>query len=459
MRTVVYGAKEVFLGPAPADESVESFDGQAREPLARTTDWKPSDQGPPTVIEDGAVVVEDGTVVAVGRSDPVTREYPPGSADTAIDASGRAVLPGFVDSHTHALFAGDRSDEFAAQLRGKSYQEILAEGGGILRTVRAVRAADEETLLDNLRGHLDTMLAHGTTTVEVKSGYGLDVETELRMLDVIARADETHPVDVVATFMGAHAVPEAENGPTGTRGNGSAAGDRGNRGDRGDRGHGDDAEAYVEHVIDEQLPAVADQGVAEFCDVFCEAGVFSVAQSRRVLEAGLDHGLVPKVHAEELSHLGGAKLAADLGAASADHLLHATADDARALADAGVTPVLLPGTAFSLGADYADPDLFAAAGAPVALATDFNPNCYSQSMGVAVALACAGMGMPPAGAVTAATHGGARALDRPDRGTLHEGAVGDLLVLDAPTHVHVPYNFGVNAVDVVLKRGEVVHGG
>ena len=427
MRTVVYGANEVFLGPAPADESVAAVDEQAGEFRAGPA-GQGVDDGPPTVIEDGAVVVEDGTVVAVGRSDPVTREYPPGSADTAIDATDRAVLPGFVDSHTHALFAGDRSDEFAVQLRGKPYREILAEGGGILRTVRAVREADEATLLETLLGHLDTMLAHGTTTVEVKSGYGLDVETELRMLDVIAGADEAHPVDVVATFMGAHAVPEA-----------------------------DDAEAYVDRVVDEQLPAVAAQGVAEFCDVFCEEGVFSVAQSRRVLEAGLDHGLVPKVHAEELSHLGGAQLAADLGAASADHLLHATADDARALADAGVTPVLLPGTAFSLGADYADPDQFAAAGAPVALATDFNPNCYSQSMGVAVALACAGMGMAPAAAVTAATHGGARALDRPDRGTLHEGAVGDLLVLDAPTHVHVPYNFGVNAVDVVLKGGEVVH--
>jgi imidazolonepropionase len=397
---VVHGASEVFVGPEPA-----------------------------RVIEDGAVAVADGAVVAVGPTDEVTREYPPENASENVDAGGRAVVPGFVDSHTHGSFAGDRSDEFAAKLRGKTYEEIMAEGGGILRTVRAVRAASDERLLDNLLGHLDVMLAHGTTTVEVKSGYGLDRETELRLLEVVDRADREHPVDVVPTFMGAHAVPE-------------------------DR----DADDYVDEVVDDQLPAVADQGVAEFCDVFCEEGVFSVEQSRRVLEAGAEYDLTPKVHAEELSHLGGAQLAAEVGAASADHLLFATEDDAEALAEAGVTPVLLPGTAFSLGADYADPDLFQEAGATVAVASDFNPNCHSQSLQFAVALACVGMGMPPAEAVAAATHGGALALDRPDRGTLREGAPGDLAVVDAPSHVHVPYNFGVNTVTTVFKGGERVRG-
>ncbi|MFD1587873.1 imidazolonepropionase [Halorientalis brevis] len=383
----------------------------------------------PDIHEDAAVAVVDGRVAAVGPTDAVTREYPPANAATAIDADGRAVVPGFVDSHTHALFAGDRADEFAAKLRGKTYQEILAEGGGILRTVRAVRDASDETLLDNLLGELDVMLAHGTTTVEVKSGYGLDRETELRMLDVIARADDAHLVDVVPTFMGAHAVPD-----------------------------GRDVDDYVTAVVEEQLPAVADQGIAEFCDVFCEEDVFTVEQSRRVLEAGRDHGLTPKVHAEEFTRLGGAQLAADLGAASADHLLHATDADAAALADAAVTPVLLPGTAFSLGADYADPDVFADAGAPPAIATDCNPNCYSQSMGFAVALGCSGMGMAPAEAMLAATRRGAAALNRDDgTGTLTEGAPADLLVLDAPSHVHVPYNVGVNVVDAVLKRGSLVH--
>ncbi|WP_435346548.1 imidazolonepropionase [Haloarchaeobius sp. HRN-SO-5] len=380
------------------------------------------------VVENAAIAVEDGEVVAVGDTDEVTSDHPPSAADGTIDAAGQAVVPGFVDPHTHALFAGDRSDEFEARLRGKTYQEILADGGGILRTVRAVRRADEDTLLANLLSHLDVMLEHGTTTVEVKSGYGLDTETELEMLRVGRRADEQHPVDVVPTFMGAHAVPE-----------------------------GTDADEYVDEVVEEQLPAVAEQGIAEFCDVFCEEGVFSVEQSRRVLEAGLDHGLTPKVHAEELSHLGGTRLAAEVGAASADHLLHATPDDVDALVDAGVVPVLLPGTAFGLGAEYADAGTMLDRGAPVAIATDFNPNCHSHSMGFATSLACVGMGMTPAQALVAGTANAARALDLQDgRGTLREGTPADFVVLDATSFVHVPYQYGVNLVDTVVKAGERV---
>jgi imidazolonepropionase len=381
------------------------------------------------IHEDAALVATDGTVEAVGPNDELTRKYPPEDAQTAVDAAGKAAVPGFVDPHTHALFAGDRSDEFEAKLRGKTYQEILEEGGGILRTVRATREASEAELLENLLGHLDVMLAHGTTTVEVKSGYGLDVETETKMLDVIARADEEHPVDVIPTFLGAHAVPE-------------------------------DAETdeYVDRVIDDQLPAVVDQGVAEFVDVFCETGVFDVEQSRRVLEAGMDAGLTPKVHAEELSRIGGTQLAADLGAASADHLLYATEEDMDAVAEAGVTPVLLPGTAFGLGEEYADAGGFMDAGAPVAVATDFNPNCHSQSMGFAQSLACVGMEMTPAEALVAATRNAALALDRDDGlGTLREGAPADLAVLDAPSYAHVSYSYGVNRVGTVVKDGTVVH--
>jgi imidazolonepropionase len=379
-------------------------------------------------VADGAVAVEDGTVVAAGPTAEVTRRYPVENADTAVDATGKTVLPGFVDPHTHAVFAGDRADEFTAKLRGKSYQEIMAEGGGILRTVRAVREADRETLVSNLCAHLDTMLAHGTTTAEVKSGYGLSVEAELKLLSAVAEADARHPVDLVATFMGAHAVPD-----------------------------GVGTDEYVDRVVDEQLPAVADQGVADFCDVFCEDGVFSVEQSRRVLAAGRDHGLTAKVHAEEFEHLGGAQLAADLGGASADHLLQATASDAEALAEAGVTPVLLPGTAFTLDTPYADPDLFTAAGAEVAVATDFNPNCFSQSMEFAIDLACHGMRMAPGGAVRAATVVAAGALDADDgAGTLEPGAPGDVVVADVPDYEHLPYNFGVSTTETVLKDGEVV---
>ncbi|MFC3478886.1 imidazolonepropionase [Halobacterium litoreum] len=404
LQTVVHGASELVVGPA-SDGGLRAYD-------------------------DGAVAVVDGDVAMVGPSDDVRREYPAENADSGIDASGQTVLPGFVDPHTHALFAGDRSDEFAAKLRGKPYQEILAEGGGILRTVGAVREASDEQLVANLTAQLDEMLEHGTTTAEVKTGYGLDTETELRMLDAIEAAAADHPVDVVGTFMGAHATPD-----------------------------GRDPADYVDEVIEDQIPRAAEQGVAEFCDVFCEEDVFTVEQSRRILEAGREHGLAPKIHAEEFTRLGSAQLAAELDAVSADHLLHANSDDARALAESGVTPVLLPGTAFALGEDYADPEQFRNAGAPVALATDLNPNCYSQSMGFVLALACNGMRMAPADALLGATAHAARAIDRGDgTGTLREGTAADLAIVDGPSHVHVPYNFGVNSVDAVLKDGAVVAG-
>jgi imidazolonepropionase len=426
---VVHGAGELVVGPA------------GEGPAPATDGAPPAD--PETVLEvreDAAVAVVGGEVAAVGPTDDIVARYPPENAATAVDADGRAVVPGFVDSHTHAVFAGDRSDEFAAKLRGKSYREILEDGGGILRTVRATRAADDVVLLERLLGHLDSMLAGGSTTVEVKSGYGLDAEAERRLLDAVARADDVHPVDVVPTFMGAHAVPE-----------------------------GRATDEYVEAVVDEQLPAVADH--AAFCDVFCEEDVFSVEQSRRVLEAGREHGLAPKVHAEEFVRLGGAQLATDLGAVSADHLLHANGEDVATLHEAGVVPVMLPGTAFGLGSEYADARAFRDAGAPLAVATDFNPNCYAPRMGFAATLACAEMGLSPAETIRACTRGGALALgaDRPAAftdgppldpraGTLRVGAPGDLLVLDAPSHVHVPYRFGENVVGTVLKGGRPVAG-
>ena len=401
---VVHGASEVVVGPSEDGQGVET-------------------------VTDGAVAVVDGRVAAVGPNEEVTREYPPEDARAAVDARGGTVVPGFVDAHTHACFAGDRSDEFAAKLRGVTYQELLAQGGGILRTVDAVRETPAETLTAGLLDHLDVMLAHGTTTVEVKSGYGLDTDTELRMLRAMADADRRHPVDVVPTFMGAHAVPR-----------------------------GRDADDYVTEVVTEQLPAVADQGIAEFCDVFCDEGAFTPEQSRRILEAGLDHGLAPKVHAEELAHTGGAKLAADLGATSADHLLEATADDVAALVDAGVVPVVLPGTALSLGGDYADARAMLDDDAPVALATDFNPNCFARTIPFAMTLACVGMRLTPAEALVAATTHAASALDRgADHGTLAAGAPADLVVVDALSHVHLAYDFDVNRVETVVKRGEVVN--
>ncbi|NKE34999.1 imidazolonepropionase [Natronococcus sp. JC468] len=388
-----------------------------------------SDDGPLEIREDAAFAAVDGAVVAVGSSEAITREYPPENAATAVDADGRAVVPGFVDPHTHAVFAGDRSDEFEAKLRGTEYREILEAGGGILRTVRAVREASDDQLVANLTGHLETMLEHGTTTAEVKSGYGLDTETELRLLAAIDRADAVQPVDLVPTFMGAHAVPE-----------------------------GRDAEAYVDKVIGEQLPAVAEQGIAAFCDVFCEEGVFDVDQSRRVLEAGRERGLAPKIHAEEFTRLGGAALAAELGAVSADHLLCATDEDVDALVESEVVPVLLPGTAFGLGEGYADARAFLEAGAPVALATDFNPNCHSRSVEFVQTLGAVEMGLTPAEALLAATRNAALSLGLEDgTGTLREGAPADAVVLEAPSYVHVAYRLDTSAVEAVLKSGEVVY--
>ena len=387
----------------------------------------PRDDGVRTE-QDAAVAVDDGSVVAVGPTDEICREYPPESAERAIDATGKTVLPGFVDPHTHALFAGDRSDEFVARIEGKTYTEIMEAGGGIAVTVEAVRETSDETLVENLCAQLDVMLAHGTTTAEVKSGYGLDTETELRMLDVIRRADRRHPVDLVPTFMGAHVVPE-----------------------------GTESEAYVTSVVEDQIPAVAEQGIAEFCDVFCEEGVFDVAQSRRILEAGADHGLKAKIHAEEFSRIGGAQLAAELGAVSADHLLAATDEDAKALVDAGVVPTLLPATAFSLDEPYADPQTFLDADAPVALGSDLNPSCFVHNVGFVVSLACFRMSMSPEDALLGATTNAARAIDRADgTGTLRKGTAADLTVFDAPRARHVPYNAGTNRVETVVKDGTVV---
>ncbi|SEL37181.1 imidazolonepropionase [Haloferax larsenii] len=401
--TVVYGAEEVVIGPD---------DGTGVE-----------------VLEDAAVAAVDGTVVAVGPTDDVLDEYPVEDADTALDASGQTVLPGFVDPHTHAVFAGDRSDEFVAKLKGKTYEEILEAGGGILRTVEAVRAASEAELTANLTEHLDAMLEHGTTTVEVKSGYGLDTETELKMLAAIDEAGADHPVDVIPTFMGAHAVPRDV-----------------------------DTDEYVEEVVSEQLPAVAEQGVAEFCDVFCERGVFTAEQSRRILEAGREYGLTPKIHADEFAAIGGTDVAADVGASSADHLLQTDAEGRETLVEGDVVPVMLPGTAFGLGAEYADARAFLDAGHEVALASDFNPNCFARSMGFVATLGSVGMRMTPHEAIRSITSAAAKAVDRTDgTGTLRQGSPADLVVLDTPTATHLSYRFDTNPVSTVLKSGVVVN--
>lgn len=373
-----------------------------------------------------AVVTINGTTItyAGGQSDSPAQE-----GRERVDCGGRAVIPGFVDAHTHLVFAGDRSDEFARRLSGESYADIAAAGGGILSTVSATRSASEDQLFDLAAARVWNMIRSGTTTLEIKSGYGLDLTTELRLLRVARRIGEELPVTVRATFLGAHAVPEEF---------------------RSDR------DRYIDLVIDEMIPAAAAH--ADYCDVFVEPGVFSVEEARRILEAATVHGLQGRVHAEQLSHGGGAALAAELGAASADHLDHATEEDAAALADAGVTTVLVPGASYSLRSSQAPGPMLWDAGCTVALATDCNPGTsYLESMGLVISLAVVQMGLTANQALWAATRGGALSLGLPDRGLLAPGQRADLAIIDAPTPTHIPYRPATNLVWGTIQRGEWAH--
>ena len=382
------------------------------------------------VIEDGAVCIEKGIITAVGKTDEILAAIDP-QAFTVIDASGRAVLPGFVDSHTHFIFGGYRADEFAWRLQGMSYMEIMARGGGIVSTVAATRQADLATLVRDGRRRLDSMLSFGVTTVEGKSGYGLDRDTELRQLEAMALLKREHPLDIVATFLGAHAVPKDYSGG---------------------------ADAYLDFVTADVLPSVAEGGLAEFCDIFCEDKVFSVDQSRRLLTLAREMGLNITLHADEIVPLGGAELAAELGAISADHLLHASDAGIQAMADSGVVATLLPLTAFSLKEPYARARFMIDRGCAVALASDLNPgSCFSNSIPLLVALATLYMGMTPEEALTAITLNGAAALGRADRvGSLEPGKQGDVVLLEYPSYRFMPYHIGVNTVEKVIKHGHLV---
>lgn len=386
----------------------------------------------PGVIEHGYVAVKHGHVSAVGAMADLPTGLAAG-AGKVISAAGRTVLPGFVDPHTHLLYAGDRSGEFRLRIAGASYVEIARAGGGILATVRATRAAAVADLVAQSRPRLDRMLLSGTTTAEVKSGYALETAGELRMLAAIAELDRSHPVDLVPTFMGAHEVPPEYRG---------------------------DPEAFVRLVVDEMLPEVAAGGLARFNDVFCEAGVFTVEQSRRILAAGQALGLPAKAHVDELHpDFGGAEMGAAVGAVSADHLLHASEEGLRRMAAAGVIPVLLPGTAFCLMMpQYANARRMIELGLPVALATDCNPgSCPVESMAVIIGLACLQMRMSPAEALAAATINAAAAIGLADRvGSLEPGKAADLIILSEPSFEAIPYRFGANLVHTVVKAGRVV---
>lgn len=397
---------------------------------------RPADPGAQAVglVPDAVVAVRGGRIVACGprlEVEPHVAERP---ETVAIDAAGGVVSPSLIDPHTHLLFAGWREAEFAQRLAGRSYLEILASGGGILSSVARFRAAAKDELIAWGRAALDRMLLCGTTIVEAKTGYGLTRHEEMKAL-LALRFIGPHPVEVVPTFLGAHAVPDEY------------------------RGRPDGAEAYLDEVCLPLLPAVADAELARFCDVFCEAGVFSVEQSRRLLTEAKRCGLGAKIHADEIESTGGAELAAEVGAVSADHLVKASDRGLEMMAEAGVTAVVLPATTFTLGhRDYAPARKMLEMGLDVALATDFNPGTSPvESLPLVMGIACRAMRLSPAEAFRGCTVAAAKALGIEDRaGTVEPGRPADLVVFEAADYRQVPYRLGVNLVRTVMKDGKVV---
>lgn len=376
------------------------------------------------VLREAALVIQGDTIAWTGSAGDLPAEW---AGARSLDLDGRAVMPGFVDSHTHLVFAGDRSDEFARRMAGEPYAGIAAAGGGILSTVAATRSADREALVQGARRRMERMLAAGTTTLEVKSGYGLDTATELLMLEAAAEAAASLPVTLRRTFLGAHSMPPE---------------------------YRNDRAGYVDMVIEEMLPACAPH--ADYCDVFVEEGAFDVEEARRILVAGQALGLGARVHADQLGHSGGAALAAGLSAVSADHLDHVTPEDAAAMAGAGTVAGLVPGASFQLRGPQAPGPMLWEAGVTVALATDCNPGTsYIESMPFVVALAVTQMGLTVEQAVWAATRGGALSLGMDDRGRLAPGDRADLIVLDAPSVTHLAYRPATPLVSMVVTGGRI----
>ena len=381
------------------------------------------------VIEHGSVIVTEGLISHILKGD---EPIPVNEQDyQIINATGKALLPGFVDPHTHFVFGGYREEEFSWRMRGDSYMAIMNRGGGIIHTTRATREATEEELFESGRQRLDAMMRLGITTVEGKSGYGLNKETELKQLRVMRRLNENHPVDIVPTYMGAHATPAEWKGRE---------------------------DAFIDFQINEMFPLIAKEGLAEAVDIFCEKGVFSPEQSRRYLTAARDYGFKLKMHADEITPLGGAELASELRCLSADHLLQASDEGIHALAERGVVATLLPLTAFSLREKYARGRAMIDAGCMVALATDFNPgSSFTASVPLLFALACIYMQLTPEEAVTAFTINSAAAIDRADRiGSIDIGKQGDLVLLQFPSYKFLPYHVGMNCVERVIKKGAIV---
>ena len=399
--------------------------------------YTPSDDGAPlgggnqgklTVHEKGAILVKDGIIAAIGNEDELLSSLPEEMVGRAHDLGGRCIIPGFVDPHTHNCFARLREAEFEQRIAGTPYLEILKQGGGILSSVRSVAEATQQELQQNTERQINRALQFGTTTMEIKSGYGLDTENELKMLAAIQKAADNTAVDIVATFLGAHAVPMEY------------------------RGREDD---FITLVISEMLPAVQKQGVAKQCDIFCEEGVFTIEQGRRLLRAAKKLGMKVKLHADEVHDLGGAGLAAELSALSADHLLAASDENLQAMPAAGVVATLLPATAYSLRKPYARARTMIEKGLPVALATDCNPgSSFTESMPFVIGLAVLNMDMSPAEALVGATLNSAYGIGVAEKaGSLDVGKRADFLVLEGESPAILAYHAGVSPVVEVYKKG------
>ncbi len=388
-----------------------------------------------SIIENGSIWLEDGVIQRVGTDEELALHYRDRAHEAKIiDASGQLVTPGLIDPHTHLVHAGSRQNEFNMRLNGATYMEIMNNGGGIHSTTAATRAATHEELFAQSKKRLDQFLLHGVTTVEAKSGYGLTLEDELKQLEVAKQLHEAHPIDIVSTFMGAHAVP---------------------------REYKENPDAFVDVVIEEMIPEVARRKLAVFNDVFCERGVFTPEQSRRILEAGVPHGLLPKIHADEIEPYEGAELAASVGAVSADHLLRASDKGIEQMAEAGVIAVLLPGTAFFLMAESANGRKMIDRGVAVAISTDCNPGSSpTVSLPLIMNLGCLKMGMTPAEVLTAATINAAHAIRcAHEVGSLEVGKKADVTIFDVPDFMTLQYRYGINHVNTVIKNGTIVVAG
>lgn len=385
------------------------------------------------VVEDGAVYIEDGLITDLGQTTAVLERLQKRGITgyESLDAGGKPVLPGFIDPHTHFVFGGYRAEEFNWRLQGKSYLEIMEKGGGIVNTVAATRAASLQELKESAARRLELMLSFGVTTVEGKTGYGLDLRNELKQLKVMQELNEEQPIEVVMTFLGAHALPPE---------------------------YRENRSGFVELLLKEILPAFSPETGVEFCDVFCDQGAFTIDETRSILLKARELGLKAKIHADEIASTGGAILAAEVGAVSADHLLKVSREGIDAMVRTGVVPVLLPITAFSLKEEYAPARRMLKSGLPVALATDLNPgSCYSGSLPLLLALAALYMGMTTEEVILGVTINAARALNRGDRlGSIEKGKQGDLIILNAPSYQHLTYHLGVNQVERVIKKGELV---